>query len=237
MYISIIKYWLRLNKLPNNRLIVDALDTNLDMQEMGIYTWTSLVKHILQESDFVEVWNTKEIPAQNTNKFINTLRNRLENKHTTLIRGLMHTDPQDKSKGQNKLRTYRKFKTDHKQEKYLTMLSDSRIRSSVSKMRLSSHNLMIEKGRHLNLNVEDRLCQKCNMDLVEDEFHSIMICTAFSHKRNILFDVLNKNVKDWIELNNENKFLLIMKANTQTTEIAEFIHTIIRYDIDKAEVC
>jgi hypothetical protein len=38
----------------------------------------------------------------------------------------------------------------------LTTISDSHIRSSVTQMRLSAHHLMIEKGRHLHLNVEDR---------------------------------------------------------------------------------
>jgi hypothetical protein len=54
MHISLIKYWLRLNKLKKLRLVVEALNTNLYMQEKGLYTWTTLVKHILDEANFSE---------------------------------------------------------------------------------------------------------------------------------------------------------------------------------------
>ena len=37
MYVSMIKYWLRLNKTPRDRLTADALNDNLFMQESGVY--------------------------------------------------------------------------------------------------------------------------------------------------------------------------------------------------------
>jgi hypothetical protein len=60
VHISIIKYWLRLNKLKNEKLVVEALNTNLYMQGKGLYTWTTLVKHILDEANFSEVWMQKK---------------------------------------------------------------------------------------------------------------------------------------------------------------------------------
>ena len=44
MYVSMIKYWLRLNKTPRDRLTADALKDNLFMQESGLYTWTNMIK-------------------------------------------------------------------------------------------------------------------------------------------------------------------------------------------------
>ena len=43
----------------------------------------------------------------------------------------------------------------HMQEKYLHIIKDSKVRSAVTKLRLSAHHLMIEKGRQLRLNLED----------------------------------------------------------------------------------
>ena len=94
---------------------------------------------------------------QDRDAFIKTLKNRLRHNYEKTIMGIMNT--KEKNKGQNKLRTYCKFKMDHKQENYLTTISDSRIGTSVTKMRLSAHHLMIEKGRHLHVNDEDRLCK------------------------------------------------------------------------------
>ena len=47
---------------------------------------------------------------------------------------------------------------------------------------VSAHQLMIEKGRYVisRLPPENRICQICNLNAVEDEFHFIMKCSAYS---------------------------------------------------------
>ena len=44
----------------------------------------------------------------------------------------------------------------------------------MTRLRLSSHKLMIERGRWLNILSKDRLCTLCNK--LEDEFHVICEC-------------------------------------------------------------
>ena len=44
----------------------------------------------------------------------------------------------------------------------------------MTRLRLSSHKLMIERGRWLNILPKDRLCTLCNK--LEDEFHVICEC-------------------------------------------------------------
>ena len=34
-------------------------------------------------------------------------------------------------------------------------------------------------GRQLRLNLEDRLCTKCNQNVVENELHAVMNCSAY----------------------------------------------------------
>ena len=76
----------------------------------------------------------------------------------------------------NKLRTYRHFKTEYSYEPYLDIIKSRTIRSTYARFRLSNHQLMIEKGRHLGLPSEKRLCPfGCNE--VEDEFHFFAKCT------------------------------------------------------------
>ena len=55
--------------------------------------------------------------------------------------------------------------------------------TSLTKFRLSSHELLIEKGRHLHITREDRLCKYCNMNLVENEYHFLLVCPKYANLR------------------------------------------------------
>ena len=57
-------------------------------------------------------------------------------------------------------------------------------KSSFCKLRVSAHQLIIEKGRYVipRLPPKNRICQICNLNAVEDEFH-FMKCSAYSDIR------------------------------------------------------
>ena len=73
------------------------------------------------------------------------------------------------AKTSSKLRTYGKIKTDIGIEKYLYHIPNVETRIAVSRLRLSNHQLMIEKGRHLKLDVSQRNCPFCEGGCLEDE--------------------------------------------------------------------
>ena len=52
----------------------------------------------------------------------------------------------------------------------------------ISRIRLSSHNLEIETGRHKNTPRENRVCKFCKHDL-EDEYHFVLICPQYEELR------------------------------------------------------
>ena len=88
------------------------------------------------------------------------------------------------------LRTYVQFKTEFEMEEYLLVVKDYKIRKCISKFRLSNHNLMIEKGRHMKpkVPIEVRVCNLCNV--IEDELHFLMVCPKFCQERVILFSII-----------------------------------------------
>ena len=90
--------------------------------------------------------------------------------------------------------------------------------------------MKIERGRHLKLSVENRICTKCNLKQVEDEFHCMMICSKCNEERNLLLNILGKEVINWNILDMEDKLLLIMKINSQTMKVANIIHHIMTCD-------
>ena len=66
---------------------------------------------------------------------------------------------------------------------YLYKLHIPANRKAMTKLRLSSHQLMIERGRWLNILTKDRLCTICNK--LEDEFYVICECPRYEACRKL----------------------------------------------------
>ena len=76
----------------------------------------------------------------------------------------------------SKLRTYKLVKNKFGIEKYLD-LNERYLRKSLTALRISAHKLNIERGRYLNLKVEDRICNVCMV--IGDEIHALCQCKKF----------------------------------------------------------
>ena len=50
-------------------------------------------------------------------------------------------------------------------------------------IRGSAHKLRIEDGRYRNIERNNRLCQYCQMNVIEDEFHFLLVCPAYRQIR------------------------------------------------------
>ena len=63
-------------------------------------------------------------------------------------------------------------------------LHNRKFRNAFSKLRLSSHQLAIETGRHTGIERQNRKCTLCTKDDIEDEFHFVLICPLYRSLRN-----------------------------------------------------
>ena len=124
----------------------------------------------------------------------------------------------------SKLRTLCLFKTDFCCESYMSLYIPQRLRSSLAKFRVGSHDLKIECGRHRNVPTCERLCKLCltlNMNYVEDEYHVIMQCPFYDELRAIY---LNVN-----EPKNLHTFISIMSVeNDDLVRLACFIYNMFK---------
>ena len=79
-------------------------------------------------------------------------------------------------------RLYKYIKTEFVFESYLN-INNRALRTSLTKIRLSSHTFYIERGRWgpNNVDVNNRKCEIC--DQVEDEYHCLIICPKFNNER------------------------------------------------------
>ena len=114
-----------------------------------------------------------------------------------------------KNKGGNKLRTYNKLKQNFSLEPYLTAINDTWHRSAYTQIRISSHRLNIEALRGKVKDPTDRLCNMCNLKVMEDEIHFMATCPKYKTPRdNLLLAV--KNVPNIQQLNDENKTIWLL---------------------------
>ena len=77
--------------------------------------------------------------------------------------------------------TYCKFKEENKLKKYLSCIQTKRFRIALTKLRLSSHDLAMKRGRHFNVPRNERYCRNCTMQTIENHF--LLVCPKFASLR------------------------------------------------------
>ena len=83
---------------------------------------------------------------------------------------------------------YKEVKRTFEMSSYLIKMQNRMFRNALAKLRLSSHSLNIETGRHRNIDRSNRKCSACNLNDIEDEFHFTLICTAYENLRKQYID-------------------------------------------------
>ena len=136
-------------------------------------------------------------------------------------RTCIHTSP--------KLEFYCKIKSEFVAEWYLSHIKIPANRASVTRMRISSHNLYIERGRYVNPPIprESRWCVYCylqnNEKIVENEIHALFDCPLYQSIKEHVF-----GTQPTYPLEIENMFKCPDKLDTsQILLVGKFIHGIL----------
>ena len=116
----------------------------------------------------------------------------------------------------NRLHTYARFNHEFQRKEYLNFIIKSKYRISLRRCRLSSHNLHIECGRHENVPGHDRLCRYCNMNVVEDEHHFLLVCPLYMTLRQKYFKPYYYH---WPNINKSDN-----SSKQTTAKLAKFIY-------------
>jgi hypothetical protein len=175
-HIRIIKYWLKLNTFKSENCILYHIVKNQRYcieHNQNVSNWTYKVRKLLQESGFEEIWLFPE--SVNINMFIPELRLRLRDIYIQNWRTDMNSC--------TSLYIYREIKLLYVKSAYLEILDSKKYRNAIAKLRLGSHNLAIETGRHRQVDRTQRKCNMCNLNDLEDEFHFVLKCPFYSNLR------------------------------------------------------
>ena len=98
----------------------------------------------------------------------------------------------------------------------LILISTSpRKHNNIARFKLSSHNLKIETGRHETpkIPLEERKCNKCDSNDIEDELHCLFICNNNAAPRNQLILKATNLIPNFHNLDKTRQFKALMSNN------------------------
>ena len=221
--VNIVKFWLHMLDAKTDSLLYDCYQFQIAEINRN-KCWLSSVRDILIAMGYEEFWYQQAVP--NKNSFIKNLQTKLRDMFIKKVNDDMNCD--NGPEGRNKLRTYRIIKSEYKMESYLTDIRKRDMRANISKLRISAHDLHIERGRYhrpYKTPVEERKCRFCVNDSIEDEKHVILDCPKYKGDRETLFNKLETLGDNLSELDEMGKFKHIMRCNTRqhAYALAEFL--------------
>ena len=110
----------------------------------------------------------------------------------------------------SKAESYKQFKENITFEKYLSIIENEKHRKALTRLRLSCHPLMIEKGRHHKIPIPrtERFCPFCTSE-VETEQHFVTYCSKYDTERLSLFRIASENSIHFENMSYESKFIFL----------------------------
>ena len=170
--------------------------------------WAYQIKQILDQCGLSYLWDNDLI----NDSYYKTIKTRImDNFYQT-----WHSEINQSSR----LKSYVIFKTNFSREYYLTIPIQNKFKIAYTRFRTSTHELMIEKGRHLNIPHDNRICNNYNMNAIESEYHFLLVCPKYTTLR-------RKFLKPWFcNWPNLTKFKLLINNPSKKwiTNLSKFIY-------------
>jgi hypothetical protein len=211
--VNMIRYWCRIQNLNGNsavkhiyNMIVSDLDRNITYNGSN---WAFQIKTMLDNLGMSDIWRNQG----NQEYILNAIKQRIFDQYTQFWYSEINNS--------QRLLTYSRFKHSFELESYLDNYSiDKKFKIALTRFRLSSHNLEIERGRYNNVIRSERICQFCNLNVVENEYHFLLTCPLYS---NIRKKYLRRNYYTWPSLN---KFdhLMMTKNKKEIANLSKYLY-------------
>ena len=131
----------------------------------------SLLKKLLNESGLGYLWENQVSLKEQKSYYCAIFKDRIQD----IMFQNLNTDISNVSNN----RLYKHIDHDFYGKDYIRTLKPKHLRVALSKLRLGSHNFMIERGRWTRPSIEytHRLCKTC--DMLEDEMHIFFECDRY----------------------------------------------------------
>ena len=205
--LAIAKYWHRLTLLPEEHILNQALRENIALDDRRKNVWVTCAKSILQKNGLGFMCVNRGLDFN-----LCKLKSVLYDQHQQRVHEELFNDNVKVGTG-SKLRTFRNYaNAPNKMENYLNDVNKFKNRKPFSKLRLSSHQLAIETGRHTNTPVNERRCAFCPEN-IEHEIHFVSECKLYDTLRKTLYHNISKEIHSFEEYSPENKLKILMQPH------------------------
>ena len=205
--IRIIKYWSKI--INNQQSLIYKLYSIQDHSGKYINKWTLNVKRLFDDLGLSYMFENNVINQYDIQVIVKRLYDQYLQRWTENI------------SNSSKAETYYLFKENNtlEIESYLSGIKNVSHRVCMTRFRCSAHNLRIEEGRSRNIDREQRVCTNCNMNVIENEYHFLLVCPLYSKIRK---DCLPKYYCHWPCIR-KFKQLMNCKQTKLMSAIAKFI--------------
>ena len=201
--------------MSSHKLARRAFESQMSLHNQGFNTWIGKVKELSRNVN-IDIDNAD--PGTFKELCKNILKdNFIEKWGTSLNNGASSI-----------LRTCDTFKQTFEMGFYLENVNQFRYRNAITKFRVSSHALEIERGRHCGLSVEASVCGYCHC--IEDENHFLFHCSIVKEARHLLNTRICSKYSHYTNLSDEQKmFFLFTSRDPQLLSwIGKFIYFALR---------
>ena len=177
---------LNVNKLSNR---VYYLLRELHDNGTFLSPWLLVIKNTLFDAGLECVWDNNRFSSKDS--LLRNIKSQLVIRYKEQWRNELEIS--------SKCLLYKYYKHDISLERNIVSLPES-FAFILIKFRCSNHKLPIEQGRKFGIERENRICQKCNLNSIGDEFHLIFECPSVQVERNMFIPSYFTRVKSTYNL-------------------------------------
>ena len=220
-HIRTVKYWLKLLN-TDNCILKQCYATLYDdcLKKTRTINWVSQVRDVLLNTGFGYIWYTQNVDNKST--FLSQLKQRMTDQFIQSMFSVFDTSP--------KCFIYKYMVNNLCLQSYLQKPITFKHKQILCKYRISAHSLFIETGRYYNIDRYNRICPLCNMNVVEDEYHFILVCPFYNTLRGRYIKFYYYNKPSTFKLIQ----LLSINNLSQLNKLCIFFDKATKYKIDNS---
>ena len=180
--ITIMKFWVRLLQSPSDSLLGMAYKESMELADQGLKSWVYDLREILKYFKLDDLNAQKYVDGSIISMFMAKAEDEF------------HSQWEARVECNSKLGVFRIIEKKFGYEEYLNDVNNFFWRRELTRLRISSHKLLIERGRYCKIERDQRICRYCNRGEIENEIHFVLNCTLYDQLREQL---LKKEIEKW----------------------------------------
>ena len=178
---QVISFWVHITEAKEDSYLYLAYQDMINCQS-GSGTWINFVKNTLNGIGFNHVWYNQSTLSKSRLKY--SVVSKLKEQYIDFW--------QKTKNNHSRLSFYNTITSNYALKAYLMECKIPKHRVTLCRLRLSAHDLEIERGRYRNLAPNERICQLCAIK--EDEQHFLDHCPLYGQLRSKFLSNINQNL-------------------------------------------